>query len=94
MVYQIIYDKESANLIYLSPYTDVTIKDNDLIIKNPQNMKIVKLSFKNGPYTFLSMMAQGITYEGLLSFFEEELLTTKLDAQNVIRLLVKNNYLE
>lgn len=93
MIIQRVFDDNSCDRIYFSPYTDIKVSGNELYLRSP-GKKRIRLQFRNPAEAFLSRMNAGMTYEEITNVLRNELDVTAADAEKIVKVLIKNRLLE
>ena len=69
------------------------VKGNALYLRRPGKMRI-RLLLKNSAEDFLGRMNSGMTYYEITAALSSELDISVFDAEKIIRVLIKNRFLE
>ena len=93
MIIQKVFDENSCSKIYFSPYTDIKVNENELYLRSPGKMRI-RLLFRNPAELFIGRMNSGMTYEEITNVLRNELDINNAEAEKIVKVLIKNRFLE
>ena len=90
MIIQRVFDDNSCERIYFSPYTDIKVSGNELYLRSP-GKKRIRLQFRNPAEAFLSRMNAGMTYEEITNVLRNELMFHEYDLIQILEELHDKN---